>query len=386
MKSPGTTSMEAAAAQQELTDGNASGIASSSSTVTPASASGAKRAASETPPHSAPKVGKVEDGSLAMMNGNISRPGNIIGISASTQAQLQSQQNAQVAAAIAAQSASSQVSTPSSLSTTSSLYINTSSLNQNSLPSTLPVLSNTAAAPSAAEVSSATQPSIDTLRLFQNPAIGNLANGAALPFLATSNGNTIPYLSALQHSLAQLGQAVPTSVVGNSNVAAQLQHINALNFPPNAALGSQLAGAALLAAVPGASGPSIKKTGHWSGMHVKIANDIQALRKPGDKQSCTSQSSFKTLNGSSSSEATPPHLTAPPSAPPSLMSSTPCEQQAPPPTTTPHAASAAPTPSSSLSAFQQQHLQSMPASTVRPSAPQTPVRNTPASVASQLPQ
>lgn len=144
----------------------------------------------------------------------------LIGISAATQAQLQAQQAAQAAAAAAAAAAAQ---------ATQSLYINTS-------------VAPGAQAASAqggggGQVVAAQQSNqaatAEAIRLLQGLP----------PFLTAGSGSAgIPYFSALSQQLNQLGAAAP-GAPGT---------LNGLQFPANAALGPQLAGAALLAAVPGA--------------------------------------------------------------------------------------------------------------------------------------
>ncbi|PAV56056.1 hypothetical protein WR25_01094 isoform B [Diploscapter pachys] len=150
--------------------------------------------------------------------------------------------------------------------------------------------------------------SIDPLRLLNgHPALAQFTAGSltagANPFLAAAAASTtggLPLFNPqmfLQSQAQQLQQvqASQSSQQASAMIqqaalnAAVAQHLPAgLQFPSNAALGSQLAGAALLgsqnAANAAASSMANKKPGRWCGMHVKIAMQIDEHKKQLAKQ------------------------------------------------------------------------------------------------------
>ncbi|PAV62103.1 hypothetical protein WR25_07506 isoform C [Diploscapter pachys] len=192
-----------------------------------------------------------------------------------------------------------------------SLFINTNAPGSQPQP-TAELLQQLAAA-AAGQGPHATG-SIDTLRLLNgHPALAQFTAGSLTagtnPFLAAAAASTtggLPlfnpqmFLQSQAQQLQQVQQASQNSQQASAMIqqaalnAAVAQHLPAgLQFPPNAALGSQLAGAALLgsqnAANAAASSMVNKKPGRWCGMHVKIAMQIDEHKKQLAKQAQLAQ-------------------------------------------------------------------------------------------------
>lgn len=196
--------------------------------------------------------------------------------------------------------------------------------------------------PTASDPRAAQQTALlDPLRqaFLSNPTFAASINAAAAaagstgftnPFLSTTAPNAaaaFPFLAAhiLQQQQQQpmsVAQSVaPSSALIMGQSAPSTVAAAAMQFPPGAALGSQLAGAALLGralpAAPSTSQPTLPtkaKQGRWCAMHVKIANDI-SLRK--ERRATPQPSSASAQQSATASNMRAVGAIAPPLCPPS---------------------------------------------------------------------